>query len=139
MPGVASGHHVLGVEHLLGELGHREGAVLLAAPCGQRGEAGHEEVEAGEGDHVHRQLPQVGVQLAGEPEAGGDPGHGEGDQVVEVSIGGGHQLQRSEADVVEGLVVDAEGLVCVLDKLVDGEGGVVRLDHGVRDLGAGHH
>ena len=59
--------------------------------------------------------------------------------MVEVAIGGGGQLQGAEADVVEGLVVDAEGLVCVLDKLVDGEGGVVRLDHGVRDLGAGHH
>ena len=31
MPGVTGGHHVLGVEHLLGELGHRERAVLLRA------------------------------------------------------------------------------------------------------------
>ena len=69
MPGVASGHHVLGVEHLLGELGHSEGAVLLAAPCGQRGEARHEEVEAGEGHHVHRQFAQVSIQLPGEPQA----------------------------------------------------------------------
>ena len=45
--------------------------VLLRAAGGQRGEAGHEEVEAGEGNHVDRQLPQVSVQLAGEPEAGG--------------------------------------------------------------------
>ena len=71
MPGVASSHHVLGVKHLLGELGHGERPVLLAATGGQRGKAGHEEVEAGEGDHVDRQLPQVGIQLAGEPEEGG--------------------------------------------------------------------
>ena len=45
--------------------------VLLRAAGGERGEAGHEEVEAGEGNHVDRQLPQVSVQLAGEPEAGG--------------------------------------------------------------------
>ena len=32
----------------------------------------HEEVEAGEGDEVDRQLAQVGVQLAGEPQAAGD-------------------------------------------------------------------
>ena len=31
------------------------------------GEAGHEEVEPREGHHVHGQLAQVGVQLAGEP------------------------------------------------------------------------
>ena len=42
---VHSGHHVLGVEHLLRELGHRERAVLLAAPGCQRHEAGHEEVQ----------------------------------------------------------------------------------------------
>ena len=44
-----------------------------------------------------------------------------------------------EADVIEGLVVDAIGLVRVLDQLMDGEGGVVGLDHGVRHLGRGHH
>jgi len=41
---------------------------------------------------------------------------------------------KPEADVVEGLVVDAEGLVRVLDQLVHGEGGVVRLDNGIRNL-----
>ena len=65
--GVAGGHHVLGVEHLLGELGHGEGPVLLAASGGEGGEARHEEVEAGEGNHVHRKLPKVSIQLAGEP------------------------------------------------------------------------
>ena len=68
------------------------------------------------------------------PEAGGDTRHGEGDEVVEVAIGGGGQLQGAEADVVEGLVVDAERLVGVLDELVDGEGGVVRLHHCVGHL-----
>ena len=43
-----------------------------------------------------------------------------------------------EADVVESLVVDAEGLIGVLDQLVDGEGGVVGLDDGVRHLRTGH-
>ena len=69
MSGVASCHHVLGVEHLLGELGHGEGPVLLAAPGCEGGEAGHEEVEAREGNHVHCKLPKVSIQLAGEPEA----------------------------------------------------------------------
>ncbi len=44
-----------------------------------------------------------------------------------------------EADVIEGLVVDAIGLVGVLDQLMDGERGVIGLDHGVRHLGRGHH
>ena len=42
-------------------------SVLLWAPGCEGREPGHEEVKAGEGDHVDRQLPEVGVQLTGEP------------------------------------------------------------------------
>ncbi len=45
--------------------------VLLGASRGKRSKARHEEVKTGEGHHVHRQLPKVSVQLAGEPQAGG--------------------------------------------------------------------
>ena len=119
MPGVAGRHHVLGVEHLLGQLGDGEGSVLLGAAGCQGSEPGHEEVEPGEGDHVDRQLPQVSIELAGEPEAGRHTGHGEGDQVVEVTVGWGGELQGPEADVVESLVVNTVGLVGVLNELVD--------------------
>ena len=95
MSGVTGGHHVLGVKHLLCELGHSQGSVLLAATGGQGGEARHEEMETREGDHVDGQFPEVSVQLAGEPEAGGDTRHGEGDKMVQVTIGGGVQLQGS--------------------------------------------
>ncbi|KFM03078.1 hypothetical protein AS27_14368, partial [Aptenodytes forsteri] len=82
--GIAGGHHVFGVEDLLGELGDGEGAVLLAAAGRQGGEAGHEEVEAREGHHVDGQLAEIGVELAGETQAGGDAAHGGRDEVVEV-------------------------------------------------------
>jgi hypothetical protein len=49
------------------------------------------------------------------------------------------RINKPEADVIQGLVVNAIGLVGVLDQLVDGECGVVGLDHGVRHLGRGHH
>ena len=54
--------------------------------------------------------------------------------MVEISVGRSCEFERPEADVVEGLVVDAERLVRVLHQLVHGQGGVVRLDHGVRNL-----
>ena len=54
--------------------------------------------------------------------------------MIEISVGGGSELQGPEADVVQGLVVDAEGLVGGLDQLMDRQGGVVRLDDGVGNL-----
>ena len=46
----------------------------------------------------------------------------------------GGELESSEADVVQGFVVDAVGLVGVFDELVHGERGVVWFDNGVGHL-----
>ena len=62
-------------------------------------------MQSGERNHVDRQLPQVSIELAREPEAGGDAGHGDGDQVVQVSIGGGAELQSS-AYIIVSMVRD---------------------------------
>jgi len=64
MAWITRSHHVLGVEHLLCEFGHSEGAVLLTAARRQRSKAWHEEVETREWNHVHGQLAQVSIQLS---------------------------------------------------------------------------
>ena len=87
-----------------------------------------------ERNHVHRQLPQVRVQLAREAERGCDPTHGERHEMIKISIGWVDEFEGPEANVVESFVVDAVGFVCVLDELVHGEGGVVRFHHSVRHL-----
>ena len=132
--GVGSGHHVLGVEHLLGELRHGDSAVRSRSTGGERGETDHEKVETGERNHVDTELSQVRVELTGESETRRYTGHDDRDEVVEVTVGGGGKLEGSEANVVKSLVVDTEGSVRVLDKLVNGEGGVVRLNDGVGNL-----
>jgi hypothetical protein len=57
--------------------------------------------------------------------------------MVEVSEGRGGELEGPEADVIEGLIVKDEGLIRVLDELMDREGGIVGLDDSIRDLGGG--
>jgi hypothetical protein len=112
---VGSSHHVLGVVHLLSELRDGDSAEGVSAPGGQRSESDHEEVETRERNHVDGQLAEVGVQLTGETQTGGDTGHDGGDKVVQVSVGGRGQLEGTHADVVQSLVVDTEGLIGVLD------------------------
>src|SRR5205814_5693347 len=120
---------------LLSQLRDADGAERVGATAGQGSKADHEEVQTREGHHVDGNLAEVRVQLAGESKTGRNTGHNCRDQVVEVAIGGVRQFEGAHADVVESLVVDAEGLVRVLDELVDREGGVVRLDDGVRYFG----
>merc|ERR1712188_40959 len=96
-------------------------------------------METWEWDQVDCELSQVRVELTWETEAAGDTGEGGGHEMVEITVGGGGKLEGAEADIVEGLVVNAHDLIGVLDELMHGEGGVVGLDDGVGDLGGGHH
>ena len=131
---ITGGHHVLGIEHLLGELWDGEGSVLLASSGGQWSETWHEKVKPWEWNHVDGQFSEISVQLTWKSEAGGDTGHGGRDEMVQVTVGWGGEFQGSEADIVKSFVINAVGLVGVLDELVNGQGGVVWFDNGVGDL-----
>ena len=57
--------------------------------------------------------------------------------MVKVAEAGHCQLERAEADVVQGFVVQHKALIRVLHQLVHRQGGVVGLHHCVRHLGRG--
>ena len=133
---VRRSHHVSSVKHLLSELGYRYGSIAGRTICCERSETDHEEMETREGHHVDGQLSQIRVELTGESETGGDTGHDERHEIVQVGVSGTSHFERSEADVVQSFVVDTEGLVRVFDELMDGKGGIVWLDDGVRYLNA---
>lgn len=42
-----------------------------------------------------------------------------------------------EADIIKCLIVEYHTFISILNELVDGKGGVVRLNYSVRDLGEG--
>jgi hypothetical protein len=135
--GVSGTHHVFGVEHLLGKFGDGEGSVLLGSSGGKGGKSDHEEMESGERDKIDGEFSQVTVKLTGESEAGGNSGHGSGDQVVKITISGGGEFKGSETDIVKGFVINDEDHVGIFDQLMDGKGGIVWFNNGVRDFGGG--
>jgi hypothetical protein len=54
--------------------------------------------------------------------------------MVEIAIRWGRKLEGTEADFIQGLVINAEGLVGVLDELMHGECGVIWFYDGIGDL-----
>jgi hypothetical protein len=54
--------------------------------------------------------------------------------MVQVAIGGIVKLESAHADIIQSLIINAEGLVRVLDELVDGQSSIVWLNNGVGDL-----
>jgi hypothetical protein len=132
--GIGSAHHVLGIPHLLGQLGDGKGTVLLRSTGGQWSETNHEEVKTWERNQVNSKFSQVRVQLTWETDAASDTRHSSRDQVVKVTVGWGGELQGTEADIVKSFVIQNHNFVGVFDKLVDGKGSVVWLNDGIRDL-----
>jgi hypothetical protein len=92
LSGVRGGHHVLGVKHLLRELGNGNSSVRSGTSSSQGSETDHEEMQSGERNHVDGQFSEIRVELTGESKTGGDTRHDEGDEVVQVTVGGGVEL-----------------------------------------------
>merc|ERR1711988_1646622 len=84
------------------------------------------------------ELSEVGVELTRETEAAGDTGKSGGDEMVQITVGRGGELEGTEADIVQSLVVNAHDLIGVLDELMHGKGGVVGLNDGIGHLGGRH-
>ena len=92
-------------------------------------------MKTGERNQVNRKLSQVGVELTGESETARYTGESSRNKMVQVSVGRGGQLKSTEADIVQGLVIENHALIGVLYELMHGERSVVRLNHGVGHLG----
>jgi len=70
--GVGGAHHVLSIEHLLGQLGDSKGPVHLRSSGGEWCETNHEEMKSGERNKVDSEFSEIGVQLTWESDGAGD-------------------------------------------------------------------
>lgn len=134
MTWITGGHHVLGIEHLLCQLWHRESSVLLTATTSKWCESWHEEMQSWERHHIDGEFAEIGIQLTRKTQTGGDSGHRGGHQMIEIPISWIGELQGTETDVVESLVVNTEGLISIFYQLMHGESGIVRLHNSIRNL-----
>jgi len=81
------------------------------------------------------ELGDINVQGTIESKGGSEGTDDLGDQSVQVGVGRLLDVELTSANIVESLVIQAEGTVGVFQKSVGGEDGVVRFDNGGRNLG----
>jgi len=92
-------------------------------------------VDSGVGNQVGLELSDIDVEGTVESEGSGQGGDNLGNESVQVGVGGSLDVEISAADIVDGLVVEHDGDVGVLEEGVGGEDGVVGLNDGGGDLG----
>ena len=94
-------------------------------------------MDTGVGDQVGLELGDIDVQGTIETEGGGQGGDHLSDESVKVGVGGSLDIEVAAADIVDGLVVEHDSDVGVLEEGVGGEHGVVGLDDRGGHLGGG--
>merc|ERR1719326_88511 len=142
---ITLGEHRSGFEHRVGDLTHRQLLVVRLLSRDDRGVRRKHEVDAWVRHQVGLELSDVGVQSAIETQRGSQRGRDLRNDAVQVGVRRALDVEAAAAHIVDGLVVQAEGHISVLQQGVGGKDVIVRLDdssgnlwgwgHGVRQLG----
>lgn len=109
-----------------------EALVLTPGSRDDRGVADERVVDTRVRDQVGLELVQVNVEGAIESKGRGNGADNLSNQAVEVLIRGSGDVKVATANIVNGLVIDEEGTVRVLDGAVSRQNGVVGLNNGGR-------
>mgnify|MGYP003573970617 CR=1 FL=1 len=134
---VALGHHVGGLEDRVCDLGNGQLLVVGLLSRDDGGVGGEHEVDARVGHQVGLELRDIDVESTIETKGGSQRGHDLGDQTIQVGVGRSLDIQVTTAHIVQGLVIETEGAIGVLEEGVGGEDVVVWFHHGSGHLGSG--
>ena len=131
---VALGHHGGGLEGAVGDLSDGELLVVSLLSRDDWGVGGEHEMDTWVRHQVSLELSDIDVKGTIESEGGGQGGDDLRDESVQVGVGGSLNVEVSAADIVDGLVVEHDGDIGVLEKGVGGQDRVVWLNNGGGDL-----
>jgi len=91
-------------------------------------------MDSGVWHQVSLELSNIDVKGTIESEGGGKGGDNLGNESVQVGVGWSLDIEVSSADIINGLVIEDDGNIGVLEEGVGGQDGVVWLNNGGGDL-----
>jgi len=133
--GVALSHHRRRLEGRVGDLSNRELLVVSLLSRDDRGIRRQHEVDTRIRHQVGLELSDIDVEGTIETERGSERRDNLSDETVQVSVSGALNVKRTTADVIDGLVIEHDGDISVLEERVGREHRVIGLNDGGRDLG----
>lgn len=134
---IALAHHRRRIEERVGNLSNRHVLKSSLLSSNDRGVGGEHEVDSGVGNEVGLELVDIDVEGTVEAEGGSHGGDDLGNESVEVGVAGSLNAEVGAAEIVDGLVVEDDADIGVLEESVGGEDGVVGLNDGGGELRRG--
>ena len=126
---ITGAYLVCGLEAGVSDLSNRQ-LLVIGFLSRDNWSIGHQrEVNPGVGHQVGLELGQIDVQSTVKSERSGDGGYDLANESVQVGVGWSLNVEVSATDVVDGLVVDHEGTVRVLEGGMGGQNCIVWLNN----------
>jgi hypothetical protein len=134
MTRIALGHHLSGLKAAVGQLGNRQGFVIHFVGTDDWGIRAQQEVNSRVRDQVGLELSDIDVQGTVESQRGRQGRNHLSNDSVQVVVGGALNVQGLSADIVDGLIVQQESHVGVLQQGVGAQHAVVGLNNAGSNL-----
>merc|ERR1719326_1520405 len=131
---ITLGEHRSGFEHRVGDLTHRQLLVVRLLSRDDRGVGRKHEVDTWVRYQVGLELSDVHVQSTIETQRGRQGRRDLSDDAVQVGVRRALDVEATTAHIVDGLVVQAEGHISVLQQGVGGKDVIVRFHNSSGDL-----